>query len=253
MSPITHFRREALHVNTTPLLQPSNRTYGQTVAIAAQENTGFLNPSTTIQTDPSNPPAIQPPPMLSSSPRLPQENMQSGTKISLGLIPLIVCVCTLGVFFSIQWRKRQIQKHKQKVTSLPVPLKNSLSLYSLAGGDCESISTFDMNAFSTPTYHGRFRETSIIGRSMEDHWTADRNRGEKCLLDVSLPSPDHPAICDSLGDGSNMFRPTCGNTTKRMTLGSEIANIWLAPLPPPPTCVRQPGATKQTPIRDNYF
>ncbi|KAL6704613.1 hypothetical protein ACN47E_008010 [Coniothyrium glycines] len=182
-----------------------------------------------------------------------KRDMSTGTKVGLAIIPTLLCLGTMLLVSFMWWRKRQMRRKLLDSRPPPVPEKDyqprgrTTNMTSVHDG--RSSRVFNMAAFTTPIHHQHKREASIIGQSPERKSAFQRDECPRDTKTVRLAVPEIlQAENDSPVDGRSPFRLKRGDTTKRLTLGSEISKVW--PSPPPAAWIRptiRPGQASSGP------
>lgn len=179
------------------------------------------------------------PPMLEpgNSSSVFEQGMTSRTKIGLGMIPVVICICTMWMLFLFWWRKRRVHRATRH-TNLPfVPQKDRSLVHGSIDSNRRSSKVFRMAAFSTPVNDGRFSRVQALDHS---RWRNQTARADQCEKDEINTTMARVANTDSTMNnldspigGSSPFRLKRGDTVKRCSLGTEISSRW--PSPPPPS------------------
>ncbi|KAF1851193.1 uncharacterized protein K460DRAFT_401219 [Cucurbitaria berberidis CBS 394.84] len=246
MSPVSYSVHAAERAVTTPSPVSTANIY-----IGATESP---SPSSVLKMDPSVPPAMVSPAVVSEAPSGPiKHGITFGTKIGLGMIPVIIFLCATWMFFLLWSRKRRVRKAIRPMGPPPVPQKD----HYMSGGSIDSSrrgsKVFNMAAFSTPVHNGRFREAPIVGESRFYDQPGVNTQHDKHQVGTTIAMPE--ADMDSPVDGKSPFRLKRGDTVhtmRRGSLGTEISSLW--PSPPPSAWVKkQPsqGASFSTPQGDS--
>jgi hypothetical protein len=277
-----HLRRRYRRLDMSPLPAPT-RVQVRADEMAVITSTAILSTSTStstqqspcrpsstggIMTDSSTPPLSIPPSLPSTlvieTPLAtpPPPGMSFGTKLGLGMIPVVIGVCVLWMIFLFWWRRRQkTRKASQNVEGEPaprVPEKDFLSLVPSLESSRRGSKVFNMAAFSTPIHNasGKRREAQVyreseqqridtekeattehaIGQSQPKHNDSYSDMVRLANSGASRTGPDSPI------DRTCPFRLKRGNTI-RGSLGSEISNLW--PSPPPEVWVKRPNMTER--------
>ncbi|KAG9196381.1 hypothetical protein G6011_01502 [Alternaria panax] len=185
------------------------------------------------------------PPPASAQPTPQAEGMSSGTKVGLGMIPIIIALCAICIFSVFWWRKRKARRIDQDLESPPpVPEKDYVTRLPSLDSDRRGSKVFNMAAFSTHVYDGRYREAQVLGQSREFIRTIDQDQDHEREMLRTPPRSTKPEQVrsgrDSPIDGSSPFRLKRGDTLRR-SLGSEISEFWPSPSPPPTAWIRRQG------------
>jgi hypothetical protein len=277
-----HLRRRYRRLDMSPLPAPT-RVQVRADEMAVMTSTAILSTSTSkstqqspcrpsstggIMTDSSTPPLSIPPSLpstlvietpLATPP--PPPGMSFGTKLGLGMIPVVIGVCALWMIFLFWWRRQKTRKASQSVEAgiAPrVPEKDFLSLVPSLESSRRGSKVFSMAAFSTPIHNasGKRREAHVYKESEqqrtdpEKEVTTEHAMGQSqhkqndsysdmvrlANSGASRTGPDSPI------DRTCPFRLKRGNTV-RGSLGSEISNLW--PSPPPEVWVKRPNVTER--------
>jgi hypothetical protein len=174
--------------------------------------------------------------------------MELGTKLALGMIPAVLGLCAMWIFFLIWWPKRKARKARkasQQARPPPVPEKDVPPVVPATNSKQRVSKAFNVAAFSTPI-QGRCREVQVRHPSKKSTKTVrfsakhEINTTTTTRLATSKGSrpPSHSPI-----DGTSPFRLKRGDTTVRKSLGSEISSLW--PSPPPSVWVKRPQVTER--------
>jgi hypothetical protein len=219
-------------------------------------------------TDTSTPPLPSTYTTETLSPSRPQPSIQSGmsfgTKLGLGMIPVILLLCCLWLSFLFWWRRRKAQKGVALPPPPPVPEKDGLFLVPSLGSSRRGSKVFNMAAFSTPVQcgDGRWREAQVYRQREAAQEEEERRRGEQSQRsehdsfsdiirfansDLSHPGSSRPGP-DSPIDRTSPFRLKRGDTVRR-SLGSEISSLW--PSPPPSVWVKRPNNERSCSAKSN--
>ena len=228
-------------------LQPSSMSpISHPVHAAARADITPLSTST-LQMDSSLPPTIASPVALSEASSGPlKQGITSGTKIGLGIIPVVVFLCAMWIFSLFWWRKRRARKAIRNMGSPPVPEKDPSSFGGSMDSSRRGSKVLQMSAFSTPIHDGQCREAQAVGESGLRDQTGITNQRGKHHTNATVARLTNPGVSgaemDSPIDGTSPFRLKRGDTVKRGSLGTEISSLW--PSPPPSAWVRkQPSFT----------
>ncbi|CAO2649307.1 Nn.00g066920.m01.CDS01 [Neocucurbitaria sp. VM-36] len=245
MSPILQSVYAAAHIDTTSW--PRSTTDGAVLTAFSQEPTDSLFSASTIHMDLSIPPAMVSPVAASGATSVPmKQGMTSGTKLGLWMIPVVVCLCAMWIFFLFWWRKRRARKAITQMGPPPVPEKDYFSFDGSIGSSRRDSKVFKMAAFSTPIHNGLYRKAPVIGEGRLCDQTRIESQRDKhqnvaniaCRADSASSEADHESPIDRISP----FRLKRGDTVKRYSLGTEIASLW--PSPPPSAWVKkQPTIT----------
>lgn len=232
MSPIAHSDHAAARADITH----SSPFFGSPVTASMGESTDSPSLSTSIQMDTSvpPPPATEWPPLVEQSfPVSSNKGMSNVTKIGLGMIPVVVFLCAMWIFFLFWWRKRRLRGVIRHMGPPPVPEKD-LSLISTSNDSSRRGSkVLNMAAFSTPVHDGRYREAQVFGQSQMPNQSPITDAKKRTDAIVT-----ERAETDSPIDATSPFRLKRGDTLKRCSLGTEISSLW--PSPPPSAWIKQP-------------
>jgi hypothetical protein len=175
--------------------------------------------------------------------------MPSGTKVGLAMIPVIIALCAICLFSVFWWRKGKARRASQDLeTPPPVPEKDYVTRLPSLNSDRRGSKVFNMAAFSTHVYDGRYREAQVLGQSREFIRSIDPDQDDdREMLRTpprSIKSEKVHSGRDSPIDGSSPFRLKRDDTVRR-SLGSEISELW--PSPPPTAWVRRQGILDSLP------
>jgi hypothetical protein len=177
--------------------------------------------------------------------------MTFGTKLGLGMIPVVVGLCALWTVFLFWWRRRKAQQQSQVVSPPPPPRvteKEFMSLVPSLESSRRGSKVFNMAAFSTPIHNDNEwrRGTQVYRESAQPTREAteeDHSDGQNSYTDIIRRAISGASRPDSPTDRTSPFRLKRGNTVRRSSLGSEISNLW--PSPPPSAWVKRPVMTER--------
>jgi hypothetical protein len=177
--------------------------------------------------------------------------MTFGTKLGLGMIPVVVGLCALWTVFLFWWRKRKAQQQSQ-VVSLPPPPpvaeKDFMSLVPSLESSRRGSKVFNMAAFSTPVHNAsRWRRETQMYKDSEQRTkqaTEENHIDERdSYTDIIRRAISGASCPDSPIDCTSPFQLKQSNTVRRKSLGPEISNLW--PPPPPSAWVKRPVMTER--------
>ncbi|RAQ99328.1 hypothetical protein DDE82_008370 [Stemphylium lycopersici] len=185
------------------------------------------------------------------------QEMPLGTKIGLGMMPVVIAILGLFVFFVFWWRRRKVRQARQSHTSIPppVPEKDYSALLPPIESSRNGSKVLTMAAFSTHVNNNRYREAQVFGQPMDRGIRIverDQESGQR-IRSVTPPRSSRSGKSkkksrsgpDSPIDGSSPFRLKRGDTVRR-SLGSEISDLW--PSPPPTAWVKRQDTANQRPL-----
>jgi hypothetical protein len=249
----------------SPLPAPTDK-------MAVMPSSTILNISTSTQspcrpggsliTDPSTPPSSIPAslPLPSNlvletpqpQPSQQQPGMSFGTKLGLGMIPVILSVCALWIIFLFWWRRRQKTRQSVEAGITPrVPEKDFLSLVPSLECSRRGSKVFNMAAFSTPIYNagGKRREALVYNeyeqqqQQQQEQQREDTEKEKEKEKEATTEHASGHKQNDSYSDivrlaalrtGSDSpidrtcpFRLKRGNTV-RGSIGSAVSGLWPA-------------------------
>jgi len=208
--------------------------------------------------DSSTPPLPPPPPAVPSAMKNETPSAHSiarggpgmtlGTKIGLGMIPVMIAFCAVCIFTAFWWRRRKARKARQTLqTPPPAPEKDYMIRLPSLDSTRRGSKIFNMSAFSTHVSDGRHREAQVLGQSREYIRMVNQDQED----DGATPKTPARSISekgrsgrDSPIDGASPFRLTHSELARR-SLGSEISELW--PSPPPTAWVRRQGILDSLP------
>jgi hypothetical protein len=219
-----------------------------------------------LVTDSSTPPLSNPPslpstfivetPTAQPSP-YEESGITFGSKLGLGMIPVILILCCAWIFFLFWWRRRKARKDVS-LPPPPVPEKDGLFRVPSLDGERRGSKVFNMAAFSTPI-HGRwrqaqvYRESSLLpqhresetrnenDRRIEQNQQYKRSDSYSDIIRLANSGSARPSS-DSPIDLTSPFPLERGDTVRK-SLGSEISSLW--PSPPPEVWVKRSNDTER--------
>ncbi|CAA9957975.1 hypothetical protein PTMSG1_01551 [Pyrenophora teres f. maculata] len=119
--------------------------------------TGIITHPLTPTPTPSVPSAYTP-----DEPTAPPHHMSLGTKLGLGMIPVVVGVCFIWIFFLLWWRRRQARKAILMGKLMPLtPEKGRTSFTPLVEDSKRGSRVLNLSAYSTQVSGGRTEELGI--------------------------------------------------------------------------------------------
>ncbi|KAF1935888.1 hypothetical protein EJ02DRAFT_111160 [Clathrospora elynae] len=245
MSPISRSARAVAQAETKPPIVSSSNAE-TTLTPSNPQATYSVSSRSSIQTDSAKPPGVVPPEFFSPSlppsalesvaPSLPNHSMASATKLGLAMIPVILVVVAIWVFWLFWWRKRKARKARgsQSVHLPLVPAKDFVSIVPYLKSSKRGSKVLNMSAFSTPIsiHETQFPETQLLAQTRALGQMATESKSENGTnATITCPTGMMQAGSDSPIERTSPFRLKRVDTVKRVSLGSDISNLWLAPPP----------------------
>ncbi|EDU40611.1 hypothetical protein PtrSN002B_008522 [Pyrenophora tritici-repentis] len=191
--------------------------------------TGIITHPLTPTPTPSVPSAYTP-----DYPTAPPHHMSLGTKLGLGMIPVVVGVCFMWIFCLLWWRRRQARKALLMGKLMPLtPEKDRKSFIPPVEDSKRGSRVLSLSAYSTQVSGGRYVGPRPPRRQepKQKQWRGS-NRVSTRMSQLSARSAKNRSGADSPIDSSSPFKLKRGSTVRK-SLGSEISDLW--PSPPPPT------------------
>ena len=205
--------------------------------------TGILTHPLTPTPAPSVPSAYTP-----DYPTAPRHHMSLGTKLGLGMIPVVVGACFMWFFILLWWRRRQARKAILLAKLMPLtPEKDRASFIPPVEDSKRGSRVLKLAAYSTQANGGRYvgpRPTRRQEPKQKQKQWRGSNRASTRMSQLSARSGKQRSGADSPIDSSSPFKLKRGSTVRK-SLGSEISGLW--PSPPPTAWVKRQDILESLP------
>lgn len=179
----------------------------------------------------------------------PSENsgLNTGTKVGLAMIPVIIAALSLYILFLFWFRRRCVVRKTRVDIPLAVLEKDPDSYNNSFEQGHRTSKIRNMNAFSTPIYDQNCQAQMYKKDFGQRHPLAINRTGIVATDNLSTPprSPHMVECGDSPIDGSSPFRLQRGDMVKRVSLGPDLARLW--PSLPPLAWMKQTSTSESMP------